>query len=367
MTQFPRTWAEINLAAFGRNLSAIRSVLPSRVKFCLVVKADAYGHGLVPISRAALRFGVDWIAVATVQEGIALREGEIDAPVLVLAPALPVEAPQVVFYGLRSLLESYETAKAISDSAVSQNKQALFHLKVDTGMSRFGVLPSDAVALAQKLVALPNVQLEGVATHFADSSKNPEYTAMQFETFESVLDGMSAVGITPAVRHAGNSGSVLKYPQFDLDMVRIGIFAFGISHQGPLQIELEPVLTWKARVMALRSLPAGTMVGYNTTYKTERDSVVATLGVGYGDGYHRMLSNQGFVFIRGRRAPIRGLVCMDQLMIDVTDVFGVAVGDEVELLGANVPAPELAALVGTTPHEFPTRIMSRVPRRYYEA
>jgi alanine racemase len=364
MAQFPRTWAEIDLSAFRSNIGEIRSAIGPKVKLCLVMKADSYGHGLIPMARAAARFGADWIAVATVQEGIALREAEIDAPILVLAPALPIESAQVVFYDLRSQLESLESAAAISAAAMSQSKIANVHMKIDTGMARFGVHPQRALQLAQEILALPNVELEGAATHFADSSRNPEFTKKQFETFQAVLCEMQAHNIVPKIRHAGNSGSILKYPEFNLDMVRVGIFAYGISHQGPTRLNLRPVLTWKARIMAMRELPKGAKVGYNTTYETTRPSRIATLGVGYGDGYHRMLSNKGFVVIHNQRAPIRGLVCMDQMMVDVTDIPTAQVGDEAVLLGEAAPAHEFASLVGTTPHEFPTRIMSRVPRRY---
>lgn len=367
MNQFPRTWAEIDFAAFRHNLGQIRTALPKSTLLSLVVKADAYGHGLIPMSRAALRFGADWIAVATVQEGVALREAEIDAPILILAPVLPVEARLVVYYNLRSQVESIESAHALSAAAVEQSRIAPLHIKVDTGMSRFGVMPESAASLATAISDLPNIEIEGLATHFADSSRNEEYTARQFETFERVTKELGEAGITPRIRHAGNSGSLLKYPEYSMDMVRVGIFAYGISHQGPTRINLTPVLTWKARIMAMRELPPGAKVGYNTSYETGRRTKIATLGVGYGDGYNRMLSNKGFVSIGGQCAPICGLVCMDQMMVDVTEIPSVRIGDEAILLGADVPAAELAAIVGTTPHEFPTRIMSRVPRKYLDA
>jgi alanine racemase len=364
VTVFPRTWVEIDLGAFRHNLAAIRSALPSKTKLALVAKADGYGHGLVQIGRAAASAGVDTIAVATVPEGIALREAEIDVPVMVLAPSLAMEAEQAVFYGLRNLVESYEAAKAISDAAAKQGLTANIHLKIDTGMSRFGVQAENAADLAEKIAALPNIILEGAATHFANSGKEPEYTAWQFERFRRALCDIEDKGVHIAVRHCANSGAIVKFPAAFMDMARVGILAYGISHVGETDIDLKPVLTWRARIMAIRELPQGTKVSYNLTYETDRRSRIATLGVGYGDGYHRFLGNRGSVYLHGKLAPIRGVICMDQLMVDVTDIPEAQIGDPAGLIEGPVRAEVLSEIVGTTPHEITTRIMSRVPRKY---
>lgn len=364
MTVFPRTWAEVDLSAIRHNLSQIRSILPPETKIALVVKADAYGHGLIPVSRAALRSGADWVCVATVQEGVALREAEIDSPILVLAPALEMEAPQVVFYQLRCLIESLDVARAISNAAIEQNKTAKVHIKIDTGMSRFGVQPEDAKDFALAVASLPAIEIEALASHFAFGGGPREYTAWQFDRFMSAVCEIEEAGIHPKLKHMANSAALIKFPEAHLNLVRIGILAYGISHIGKTQLDLRPALTWKARIMAMRDLPIGRKIGYNCTYETDRPSRIATLGVGYGDGYHRALSNIGNVVIHGMRAPVRGLVCMDQIMVDVTDIPDAKVGDAATLLGAEVPADEIASLVGTTPHEIPTRIMSRVPRTY---
>lgn len=364
MTSFPRTWAEVDLRALAHNLAQVRSRLEPHHKLALVVKADAYGHGLIPVSRTAVRCGADWIAVATVQEGIALREADITAPIVILAPALPIEAPQVVFYELRPQVESVEICEALSQAAVDQGIEARVHLKIDTGMSRFGVQPELAVEVATQISKLPGINIEGLATHFSNSGFSPEYTAWQYQRWLQTLDELGKAGIHPKIRHCSNSGALAKFPDTTFDLIRIGIFAYGISHVGETGLDLHPVLTWKTRVMAMRTLPPGRKVGYNCTFETERETRIATLGVGYGDGYHRGLSNQGFVVIHGKRAPIRGLVCMDQIMVDVTDIPETKIGDEVTLLGVEPSAVELAKMVNTTPHEIPTRIMSRVPRRY---
>ena len=241
---------------------------------------------------------------------------------------------------------------------------AKIHLKIDTGMSRFGVLAEKAAPLARAIADLPNVELEGAASHFANSGKEPEYTAWQYERFRTALCEMEGLGVHVKIRHCANSGALVKFPASLMDMARIGILAYGISHVGETGLNLKPVLTWKTRIMALRDLPTGTKVSYNLTYETDRPSRIATLGIGYGDGYHRMLGNKGDILIHGKRAPIRGVVCMDQMMVDVTDIPEAKVGDEVGLIQGEVSAEYLAGLVGTTPHEMTTRIMSRVPRKY---
>jgi len=364
VAEFPRTWAEVDLNALRNNLTAIRNRLPAGVMMALVTKADAYGHGLVPITRAAAQFGVDFIAVATVQEGIALREGEIDVPIIVMAPTLPMEAKSAVFYGLRNMVESFDAAKAISDAAAQLDLDAKIHLKIDTGMARFGVQSDDAPDLGCRIASLPRVELEGAATHFSNSGREPEYTAWQMARFEKALHLMADRGATVKVRHCANSGALIKFPAALMDLARIGILAYGISHVGETDLELKPVLSWKARIVALRELPAGRKVSYNLTWETPRRSIIATLGVGYGDGYHRALSNKGSVVVDGKLAPIRGVVCMDQMMIDVTEIPGVELGDEVGLVQGPVNAEYLAEIVQTTPHEITTRIMTRVPRKY---
>lgn len=367
MATYPRTWAEINIGALKHNLAQIRAALPPTTKLALVTKADGYGHGLVPVARAASRFGADYLGVATIQEGVALREAEIDTPVIVLGPTLPMEAKQAVYYDLTLMLESFESAEAISSAAAELGKTARIHLKIDTGMSRFGVAAKSAPPLAARIAALPAMDLEGASTHFANSAKEPEYTAMQYELFRTALCEMEALGVRVKVRHCANSGALVKFPSALMDMARIGILAYGVSHTGETGLDLRPALTWRARILAMRDLPPGTKVSYNLTFETEKPSRIATVGVGYGDGYHRFLGNKGCVWLHGSRAPIRGVVCMDQMMVDVTDIPDAKIGDPVGLIEGPVSAEYLAQLVGTTPHEITTRIMSRVPRAYLQA
>lgn len=363
MSEYPRTWAEVDLGAVRHNIRVLRERLAGAM-LAVVVKADAYGHGLVPVSRAASAAGADWLAVATVHEGVALREADLDVPILVLSPFLPAEAEQAVFYGLRASVQDVEVAEALSRAASRLGREAVIHLKVDTGMHRFGAQPEDAAAVAVSVAKLPHVRLEGVWTHFAWSAGAPEFTMAQYRSFCATLNAIQRAGVDVKVRHCSNSGAILKHPDMMMDLARIGILAYGVSHVQDADLPLRRALTWKTRVMAIRRVPRGDRVGYNMTWTADRDSIIATIGIGYGDGYHRFLSNKGWVMIREKPAPVRGLVCMDQVMVDVTEIPGVHLGDEVTLIGDGITAEQIAALVGTTPHEITTRIMSRVPRSY---
>ncbi|MBL8061240.1 MAG: alanine racemase [Chthonomonas sp.] len=360
MNPYPRTWIEIDLAALGHNLDHVRHLLPAGCRLALVAKADAYGHGLIPIARTAAHGHADWLCVATIQEGLAVREAGIDIPVLVISPILAIEAEQAVYYDLRVVVESLEVAAALSKAAAGQGKRAIIHLEVDTGLSRFGCNPEELCALADTIRALPSVELEGLCQHFVDSGLNPERTQAQAREFDELAQRVGPVKLT----HACNSAGIFAAPRECRDMVRIGILAYGIDPNDLTQSRLAPVLAWNARVTALRTVPSGATVSYSETYACKRETVIATLGVGYGDGYPRALSNKGIVSIHGELAPVIGLVCMDQLLIDVTDVPKTKIGDVAQLIGPDVSVEKLAQLANTNCHEITTRIMGRVPRRY---
>lgn len=363
MSGYPRTWAEIDLGAIQHNVRVLRERLQGAL-LAVVVKADAYGHGIVPVSRAVSAAGADWLAVATVHEGVALREADIEAPILILSPFLAIEAEQAVYYGLRASVQDIEVAQALSRAAANLGREAIVHLKIDTGMHRFGAPPQEATSLAISIAKLPHVRFEGVWTHFAWSAGAPEFTTHQYKAFQRTVATIQEAGVRIPIRHCSNSGAILKHPEMVMDMARIGILAYGVSHVQSPHLPLRRALTWKSRIMALRSIPPGHTVGYNMTWRADRDSRIATVGIGYGDGYHRLLSNKGWMIVRGRAAPVRGLVCMDQVMVDVTEIPDARIGDEVTLIGDGVTAEQIAQLVGTTPHEITTRIMSRVPRQY---
>jgi len=354
------------LPALAHNLGVVkRRINDPKVAVALVTKADAYGHGLVSISRYALRNGADWVAVATVQEGIALRDAGIDAPVMALSPILDIEAEQAVFYDLDVLTENIETAVAMDAAASAVGKPARLHLKVDTGLHRFGCTTSEAVELACRIKKLPNIRVVGIAQHFADSSKDADFTRLQIDRWQTLLEQFSERGISFEIVQAANSAGTIKYPEIRGNLVRVGIIGYGIDPFNLLDGEARPVLSWTSRVTAMRDAPAGDPVGYSGTYRLTRQSRLATVGAGYGDGYPRTLSNKSFVEIRGEQAPVVGLVCMDQILVDVTDIGDTGIGDEVRLIGGSVNVPLLAQLAETNSHEIVTRIMTRVPRRYH--
>jgi len=360
---YPRTWAEIDLPALGRNLARVREVVGPQVKVALVAKADAYGHGLIPVSRYAVRHGADWIAVATVQEGIALRDSGVDAPILVLSPMLDIEAEQAVFYGFDIVVERLSSAEALGRAAVAGNRKARVHIKVDTGLSRFGAFPDAVADLAQAVRDVPGVHLVGLSQHFSNSFGDPANTALQAQRFDETLAACKVKGIEFETVHMANSAATAKDAKMHRSLVRVGMLAYGF---GPVSRSVgnEPVMTWKARITAMRTVPIGTPLSYNFTYTTDRESRIATVGVGYGDGYPRSASNRASVWVGSGMAKVVGTVCMDQLLIDVTDYPDVGFADVVELLGSHVTSDALAEAAGTISHEVVCRLMSRVPRRY---
>ncbi len=367
MVTYPRTWIEIQLPALVHNLGVINEQLSGSTLLALVVKADGYGHGLVPISRCAVQNGVDWICVATVPEGITLRDSGIQEPILVLSPILEIEAAQAVFYGLRVCVERLETARALSNAAVSQGKIAIVHLEIDTGLLRFGCESEFAVETAISISSLPSLELEALCQHFIDSGSNFDRTKSQLHKFSEVTALVEESLGRKLMRHASNSAGAFKFHDAHFDMVRVGIAAYGIDPYMMVELPLIPVMNWYCRITAIRDAKAGDTVGYSETFVLNQDARIATIGVGYGDGYPRSLSSEGHVSLRGCLAPIVGLVCMDQAMIDVTKIPEVEIGDIVTLIGLGESCPvsveDLARDAKTNCHEITTRIMARVPRR----
>lgn len=364
MDPYPRTWAEIDLDALRHNLKVLKAEIGPGVKLALVAKADAYGHGLVPVARMAARSGVDFIAVATVSEGIALRDAGVENPILILSPILAIEADQAVFYDFDITVESRAIIESIAKTAATLNRRARIHLKVDTGLHRFGCRPEEAVSLAQYANAEPSLHLVGLSQHFPDSSYDDEGSRKMLAVFEKVMADMNSAGISFELVHAANSAATVKWPNARGTMVRVGILAYGIDPLKLMLGRLRQVMTLRSRVTAERWIQPGEKVGYNGTWTATRPTRVLTIGAGYGDGYPRTLSNKGIVCLHDRECPVIGLVCMDQLMIDATDVPEAELGDVAILIGYPVTADRLAALAGTNSHEIVTRLMSRVPRRY---
>ncbi|MGZ6954055.1 MAG: alanine racemase [Acidimicrobiia bacterium] len=370
--RFRAAWVEIDLGAVRDNVAAlVRFAAPAQV--LAVVKADGYGHGAVPIARAALEAGATWLGVALVEEGVELRHAGIGGPVLVLSEPAPEAAAAVVEHDLTPVVYTAggidSLAKAVVD--LGTDVTVPVHLKVDTGMHRVGASPEEAVALAQRVIERTELDLGGVCTHLAvaDEPDDP-YTAEQLVRFRAVLADLEAAGVRPPLVHAANSAGLLAFPDARFDLARVGIAIYGIPPVPELagRVELRPALSLKARVSHVKHHDAGSRLSYGLRYRLERDAWIATVPIGYADGVPRNLAAVGGeVVIGGRRHPVAGTVTMDQLMVDVGD-DAVAVGDEVVLIGrqgdAEVTAQEWAERLGTIPYEIVCGIGPRAPRRY---
>jgi len=359
------TYSEIDLGAIAANLRAVQA--HTGVAVMPVIKANAYGHGAVAVGRFLQGLGVARLAVNRISEGVELRKAGITLPILVLGYGVELQA--ALEHDLTLAVGDIEVGRALANLG-----GARLHLKIDTGMGRFGALPQEALPLARELVALAGVQLEGVFTHFAvaDSADPADqaYTRGQIEAFEGVLAALQGAGVRVPLRHAANSAGALYYPQARFDLVRLGISLYGLrpnaQHAAP--ISLQPALSLRSHVARLRTLPAGSSISYGRTYVTERPTPVALVPVGYGDGYHRALSGKGAVLVNGVRAPIVGRVCMDQFVVDVSACGVVRLNDPVVILGrqggGQISAEEVAAWAGTINYEVTTALLNRAPRVY---
>lgn len=365
------TWAEIDLDAISNNVSAFKRHVGEGVEIIAVVKANAYGHGAVPVARTALEAGAARLAVHRVGEGVELRRAGIDAPILVMGETPVDGAGLVVEWRLTPSLISMEFVQALSAHAANLGIETPVHVKVDSGMGRHGLMPDEAVDFLLALRRLPGIYLEGLYTHFATADwADQRYVHQQLDVFNGVLQALGQAGIHVPVVHAANSAAAMVLPEARFNAVRPGIALYGMepSSEWPPVFELYPALSLKSRVSRVRELPPGTGVSYGRTYITRKFTQAALVPVGYGDGYPRSLSNRGIVLIRGRRALVIGRVCMDQFVVDATDIIGVQQGDEVVIIGMQgeqrIQAEEVAALAGTINYEITTSLLARVVRVY---
>jgi alanine racemase len=362
--------ADVDLSAVAHNVEVLRAAVAPAL-LCAVVKADGYGHGAIAVSEAAVAAGADWLAVALVEEGAVLRKAGIQAPILLLSQPRLSDLGAVVRWDLRVCLHSATAAGLLAEAARAQGKVARVHLKVDTGMNRVGVAPAQALAVAREIERHPELELEGVFTHcaVADEPDNP-FTDVQLDRFEAVLDELADAGISPALRHAANSATAIVHPRGRYDLVRAGISVYGIPPAPGLAAELglRPALSLRAEVSMVKRVPAGEGISYGHRHRTDTDTTVATVPIGYADGVPRRLGLcGGEVLIGGRRRPILGVVTMDQLMVDCGDDH-VEPGDEVVLIGRQgdeeVSAEEWAERLDTIAYEIVCGIGPRVPRVY---
>jgi len=366
-------WIQIDLAVLDRNLRTMRQALGPRTSLMLVAKANAYGHGLIPVSRQAARSGVRWFAVAYVREAIQVRAACEDAQILVLGAVMPSDVRALLDHRLIPVVVDEAQGRALALAAASRGEVLQAHLKVDTGMGRFGVPWQEAVSVYEKLSREPGIEITGLCTHFASvEPRKPSLGPEQMERFRGIDEQICRKAPTKLFRHVSSSRAFLYQPDWDLDGVRVGIAAYGYGTQGSgIRISTDPVLQWRTGVMQVKKVPANFGVGYYTTYTTPAPTTLATLAVGYVDGYHRALSSKGFVLICGRRCAVVGRVSMNWITVDCGADADVAAGDEAVLIGQqggeSIWADELARLARTIPYEILTSIHANCERHYISA
>ena len=368
------TYCLVKLDAIESNLDVVRSVCDSRVKVCAVVKANAYGHGLVPVAKRLESCGVDYLAVAIADEGVTLRSNGIRTPILVLAAVDHDDIEACIANDLTITASSLIKLQRIAEQGVAMNKVPVVHLKIDTGMNRIGINWQRAEPLLEEALRLVDsraIVCQGIYTHFSDSL-DYEFTKLQFDRFTRVVDRAKLMGLPIPIAHACSSRSVFMYPEFHLDMVRPGFVLYGIEPEIDRKIlppTIVPVLEWKTKVVYFKAVTRGESIGYGRSWTADEEfSRIVTIPVGYADGFPRRLSNCGSVIIRGTIYPIVGRICMDQAMVSLGISGEAYLDDEVTLIGAvgdvSITAESIAQVIGTTPHEVVACISDRVPRVY---
>lgn len=367
--------------AAAHNYKAIREAMRPGAKMCCVVKADAYGHGAEQLAHLYERLGAQWLAVSNLEEAIQIRACGVGLPILILGYTPPTEAKKLADLNIAQAVLSEKYAQELDAEAAKAKVKVRAHIKVDTGMSRIGFVyqepqrDGESLLEIQRVCALQNLMPEGIFTHFAVADEGADgeaFTRQQYKCFTSAIEKLESVGVRFRIRHCDNSAGLMDYPEFQLDMCRPGVILYGMmpSSKVQKQLDLQRVMRLKSVVSLIKVIPAGTPVSYGCTYRTERETKVATVPIGYADGYPRMLSGKVDVLIRGKRAHSIGRICMDQMMVDVTDIPDVQEEDIVTLIGTDggetVTADEMAELIGTINYEITCDISKRVPRIYYK-
>ncbi|NFH70287.1 alanine racemase [Clostridium botulinum] len=365
-------WAEIDLDAIAYNMKNIKKLAQNK-DVIAVVKADCYGHGALDVVPTLLENGASRLAVAVLTEAIELRNNNVTAPIMILGYTPEYLFEEVVNYDIEQTVYDLEYAKKLSHLAIKFNKKAKIHIAIDTGMGRIGFIPNEkAIKDIKKIYNLKGIDVIGIFTHFSTSDEtDKEYTNEQFNKFTSFIDMLSKVGVKIPIKHTSNSGAIIDLPKTYLDSVRAGIILYGYYPSDEINkdnIKLKPALTLKASLTRVQELDINSYISYGKTFKTERKSIIATLPIGYADGYSRLLAPGAKVIINGQFAPIVGRICMDQCMIDVTDIDNVNVGDEVIILGEDgnlkLTANDLANSMGTINYEILCMLKYRIPRVY---
>lgn len=373
MNQYYRVHAVIDLDAICHNINEVKRVIGPEVKVMPVIKADGYGHGAVPIAKELNKIGVDAFAVAILEEGITLRNHGIKQPIVILGYTSEYQYSSLIQYEIEPTVFCYEMAESLSKIASALGKDAKVHIKLDTGMNRIGFKPTkESLEIVKKISELPNIKIEGIFTHFACADEADKTSASkQKAEFDKFIGWLLEEGIDIPVKHVSNSAAIIDMDSWRMDMVRSGIITYGLYPSEEVAknvLDLRPAMELKTHIVHVKEIEAGEGISYNHTFVTKRKTKVATIPVGYADGYPRALSSKGRVLIRGQYAPIIGRICMDQFMVDVTDIEGVSVMDDVTLIGTDgehqIPVEEIANITGTINYEIVCDISKRVPRVY---
>ena len=380
MKTLMRTWADISLDNLEHNYKQLRSRLPSGCRFLGVVKADAYGHGAVPVSRALENFGAEYLAVANIEEAVQIRRGSVHLPVLILGHTPADYAENMVCMDITQEVHSLSYAQELNEALSGTNCILNVHVKLDTGMTRLGFIACESALTLPQIVEvsrLPHLHIEGAFTHFAaaDSTveSDREFTRLQYARFSDMLSQLEAAGVKPEIRHCCNSGATILYPEYAMDMVRPGIAIYGAHPSDDTRafLELRPVMSLHTSIAQIKTVPAQTAVSYGRTFSTSAERKLAVLPVGYADGLPRALSGKAAFRLHGRDVPVLGRICMDMCMVDVTDVPELRAGDTLTIFGydedgALVPCERLTDAIGTISYELFCQISKRVPRLYLE-
>jgi len=371
-------WIEIDSSALTHNISQFRWLIGKKRKLLATVKANAYGHGILEVTKVALKAGADWLGVHSIEEGLFLRKKKVDCPILVLGYVSLDELEQAVRYDLRLTVYNPETIGRLIELASRLDRKIRLHVKVETGTHRQGIREEDFFSFVGKILRHPDLILEGLSTHFAniEDTTDHSYARYQLDNFKRICQKLDERGIEIPIKHIASTAAIILFPETYFDMVRIGVGMYGLWPsketylscilQNRKPIQLKPVLSWKTRIAQIKKIPKGSYVGYGCTFRATRETILAVLPLGYYDGYSRAFSNVSHVIIKGQRAPVRGRVAMDFIMTDVTDIPDVHLEDEAVLLGKDggeiISADDLAAWSGTINYEIVSRISPLLPR-----